>query len=139
MKTLHLLFLVLILLASCSSQISRVCFRETCFDVEIADSDEERSKGLMFRDSLGINNGMLFVFDKEDIYDFWMKNTKIPLDIIWLNKEKEVVYTHKNTPPCPENVCFSIVPSKKALYVLELNSGVIEKIDLSINDKLEFK
>ena len=138
MKLKYLLILFLIILISCSKIENRVCFKDKCFNVEIADTNEERSKGLMFRDHLGLDKGMLFVFDKEDKYDFWMKNMKIPLDIIWINKNKEVVYMHKNTPPCPENVCFSIVPNKEAKYVLEINSGVTDKLGLNIGDSASF-
>ncbi len=134
MKIKYTLILFLIILISCSKIENKICLKDKCFNVEIADSNEERSEGLMFRDSLDLDKGMLFIFDEEGKYDFWMKNMKIPLDIIWINEDKEAVYVHKNTPPCPENVCFSVVPDKEAKYVLEINPGVI---DINIGDKLE--
>lgn len=115
-----------------------VCFKERCFFVEIVKNDEDLKKGLMFRKELSLDNGMLFVFQKEDKYPFWMKNTLIPLDIIWLNKDKEVVFINKNTQPCLENNCESIAPDKDSKYVLEINGGISDKINLGVGDKLIF-
>jgi uncharacterized membrane protein (UPF0127 family) len=106
--------------------------------VELSKTEEELKRGLMFRKELSLDSGMLFVFDKEKIYPFWMKNTLIPLDIIWLNEEKEIVFISKNTPPCLENNCKSILPDKESKYVLEINGGVSDKINLEIGDKLIF-
>ncbi len=138
MNPKYLIILFLIIVISCAKIENKVCFKDECFEVEIMDSEEERVKGLMFRDNLEDDKGMLFIFDKEDRYDFWMKNMKFPIDIVWINENKEVVYMHKNTPPCPENVCFSIMPDREAKYVLEVNSGVANDIGLNIGDKLEF-
>ncbi len=66
--------------------VDQVCFKNKCFVVELAQTIAEQSRGLMFRDHLDSNKGMLFVFDSSAIYNFWMKNTEIPLDIIWLDK-----------------------------------------------------
>jgi|SRR3989344_2990061 len=137
MKFRYIIIVLAVILISCSRIESKVCFKGKCFDTEIADSEEERSMGLMFRDNLDLNKGMLFVFDEEDKYPFWMKNMKFPVDIIWINEGNEIVYMHKNTPLCPENVCFSIIPNKEAKYVLEINSGIADKINLNIGDKAE--
>ena len=72
--------------------IEKICFKDSCFDIEIADSDEERTRGLMYRESLCSGCGMLFVYGEEGNYKFWMKNTLIPLDIVWLDEDLEVVY-----------------------------------------------
>src|SRR3989338_3791933 len=137
MKLKYFFIVALIISISCAKVENKVCFKEECFNVEIMDSKEERANGLMFKENLDIDKGMLFVFEKEDKYDFWMKNMKFPIDIIWINEDKEIVYMHKNTPPCPENVCFSIVPDEKALYVLEINSGLADEIGLNIGDKFK--
>ena len=71
---------------------TRACFKEYCFAVELAISPEERSRGLMFRESLDQDKGMLFIFEKEEKHAFWMKNTLIPLDIIWIDHNKEVIF-----------------------------------------------
>jgi uncharacterized membrane protein (UPF0127 family) len=115
-----------------------VCFEENCFFVKIADTPEKRSQGFMYRESLAENRGMLFIFDKEGNYSFWMKNTLIPLDIIWLNGNKEVVFIKNNAQPC-QNECPAIKPDAEAKYVLEINTGLADKINLKIGDKLIFK
>jgi uncharacterized protein len=131
------LFLILFKKNSRHSE-NTVCFEKHCFLVKLAIRDDELKQGLMFRKSLDQNRGMLFVFKKEDKYPFWMKNTLIPLDIIWINAEKEVVFINKNTQPCLENYCQSIKPDKNAKYVLEINSGLTDKINLNLGDKLIF-
>jgi uncharacterized protein len=123
-----------------NSEISQVCFEEKCFDIEIADSDEERQTGLMFRESLAENAGMLFIFEGNGVYGFWMKNTLIPLDIIWINSDMVVVFIKENALPCIEGgECIGYGPNQEALYVLEVNSGVVEEIGLSIGEKVRFK
>lgn len=118
---------------------NKVCFDKNCFKVEIASSQEELAKGLMFRESLNKNSGMLFVFPEEELHSFWMKNTLIPLDIIWINTDREIVFIKHNAPVCLEDPCESFTPNEKALYVLEINSGIAEEIGLEVGDKTEFK
>jgi len=121
------------------AETGMVCFENHCFQVEIAKTPQKLKKGLMFRKDLKENQGMLFIFEKEDIYPFWMKNTLIPLDIIWLDSNKKIVYIEKNAQPCKENnVCLTITPDKKAKYVLEVLGGVSQKINLKIEDKASF-
>ena len=92
----------------------------------------------MFREELDSNEGMLFIFNDEAAYSFWMKNTLIPLDIIWLNRGKEVVFISKNVQLCENDSCPLISSNKKALYVLELNAGMADKIGLNVGDKMRF-
>jgi len=120
------------------AEIKEVCINERCFDVEIVDSDEKRQRGLMFRKSLEDDSGMLFIFDKEEIYPFWMKNTLIALDIIWIDSDLEVVYIAKAVP-CITEECESYIPAEKAKYVLEVNSGVSEERNIGIGDRVRFK
>ena len=116
----------------------KVCFENNCFNVEIADNYSTLTKGLMYRKDLPKNQGMLFIFPKEDIYSFWMKNTLIPLDIIWLNKNKEVIFMAKSAQPCARANCPSIVPDGLASYALELNAGSADKIGLGLGDRIDF-
>jgi hypothetical protein len=118
---------------------SEVCFKDNCFDVELAINPESRSRGLMFREKLDPDKGMLFIFEKEGNYSFWMKNTFIPLDIIWINENKKVVFIANNAQPCKDSVCPMIVPNESARYVLEINSGISEKIGLSAGTKIDFE
>ena len=113
---------------------NRVCINENCFQVEIAESGGEKRRGLSFRESLPEGSGMLFVYDKEDYYSFWMKDMNFPIDIIWINKEKEVVHIERNLQPCGTDSCKGYKPSQKAMYVLEINPG----LDIKIGDKANF-
>lgn len=119
--------------------IQQVCFQNHCFEVEIADTPDARARGLMFRDSLASHAGMLFVFSKPSQYSFWMKNTGIPLDIIWLDQAGSVIYIYPDAQPCQQDPCPAISPPQKAQYVLELNAGTSQKIGLEVGAKAEFR
>jgi len=119
-------------------KINKVCINNNCFYVELAETQEERSRGLMYRETLDKDKGMLFIFDEEKEHSFWMKNTLIPLDIIWINKDKEVVDIKKNVQPCVEEKCEIFKPSNKAKYVLELNAGQSDKTNIKIGDRFNF-
>jgi uncharacterized membrane protein (UPF0127 family) len=99
----------------------------TRITLELAISDEERAQGLMFRDQLPPDHGMLFLFDREGHYPFWMKNTFIALDIVWLSRTGEVVDLQANAVPCRFDPCPSYVPSQRARAVLELAGGSAER------------
>jgi len=118
---------------------TKVCFKNNCFKVQLAITSEEQEQGLMFRKELKADEGMLFVFSKEEEYPFWMKNTLIPLDIIWINQNKEVVFISENTQPCQKDSCDSINPNEKAQYVLEVKGGTSNNIGLAVGDKIEIK
>ena len=100
-----------------------VCFKNKCFQVELAETKMQREKGLMNRQVLGDNNGMLFIFEKDDIYPFWMKNTLIPLDIIWIDSNGVVVFIEENVEPCVDN-CSIFKSDREAKYVLEIRSKI---------------
>src|SRR5262245_59998767 len=99
------LFLSLIGCASIEAKANQVCLHDNCYSVEVAIKSEELSKGLMYRESMPADQGMLFVFPSLERHNFWMKNTKIPLDIIWLDNSRRIVHMEKATPctsdPCP--------------------------------------
>lgn len=112
--------------------------------VEIARTPAQRSKGLMFREYLGEDSGMLFIFDTEAKHSFWMANTKIPLDIIWISRDGIIVDISANTPPCTETgnlraMCKTYPPKQKALYVLEVNGGWTQRYGIQIGDSVVFK
>ncbi|MBI3805108.1 MAG: DUF192 domain-containing protein [Nitrospirae bacterium] len=111
----------------------------TKIDAELADNDESRSKGLMFRDRLAPTAGMLFIFQEAHPYLFWMKNCKFPIDIIWLDAQKEIVFISEKTPPCTADPCPNYGPiDKNALYVVEVVSGFAEKEKLKPGMKIRF-
>jgi uncharacterized membrane protein (UPF0127 family) len=122
-----------------SFKTKKICFQENCFFLEIADTTEERAQGLMFRQELADNKGMLFVFPKQGIYSFWMKNTLIPLDIIWISQGQKVVFIKKDALPCKADIYETINPKKEAKYVLELKTGVVEAIGLKVTNKCYFE
>lgn len=106
---------------------------------ELAVTDEERAKGLMFRKEIPEDYGMLFIFEEEERHGFWMKNTLIFLDIIWIDSKKRIVHIEENVPPCKRDPCEVYYPSKPALYVLELKGGKAKREDLKIGDLLLFE
>lgn len=118
--------------------LDQVCFRDYCFDVEVAADDETRTRGLQGRPSLGENQGMLFIFPEARPYTFWMKDTLIPLDIIWMDQARRVVHIGSNIPPCQEDPCDVYSPPMPAVYVLELNANKAEDIGLHIGEYLQF-
>jgi uncharacterized membrane protein (UPF0127 family) len=98
-------------------------------------------RGLMFRESLAQGRGMLFVHPQEDNLTYWMYQTKIPLDIIFMDHEHNIVEISANTPPCPSksaNECPPYGGHRKAQYVLEVNAGVAAKNGLKVGDRLNF-
>ncbi|MEW6506481.1 MAG: DUF192 domain-containing protein [Bacteroidota bacterium] len=105
-------------------------------DIEIADDDQQRELGLMMRRSLKEDNGMLFIFPLETLQAFWMKNTIIPLDIIYVNAQNEIVKIYKNTVPYSEK---SLPSGKPSLYVVEVNSGYTDKHGIKEGDKIIWK
>ena len=102
-------------------------------NAEIADDNEERTRGLMFRKILDENSGMLFVFDDEDFQTFWMKNTLIPLDIIFIDKNFRIVDI-KNAAPCEKDPCSMYQSSMPAKYVLEVNSRFSDKNNIRVQN-----
>lgn len=108
------------------TQEAYVLVNDVRVTVEIANTYESRARGLMFRDPLPENHGMLFVFDTQGNYPFWMMNMKINLDIIWMDSKGEVVYVARNVPPCGVP-CTTIDPKADAKYVLEVNAGFADR------------
>jgi uncharacterized membrane protein (UPF0127 family) len=104
-------------------------------DIEIADNYYERAIGLMYRRSMPDTAGMLFVFEQSKPQSFYMKNTYIPLDIIFVDENKQIVTIHKNTKPLSDNR----IPSyRDSMYVLEVNAGFCDKYGINIGDYIMF-
>ena len=97
------------------------------FNVEVAKTIEERRIGLMYRKKLLNNEGMLFIFPREKIIQLWMKNTYIPLDVIFISENKVIVDIKKNMEKLSETIVKSKVKSR---YALEFNAGLINKLDI---------
>jgi uncharacterized membrane protein (UPF0127 family) len=105
---------------------------------ELAVTVEERQLGLMHRKKIDPDQGMLLVFEQANYYSIWMKNMKIPLDILWLDREKRIVHIEKNVPPCEEEPCPSYSSRFPALYVLEIKAGSVDEHRLKMYDRIEF-
>lgn len=105
-------------------------------DIEIAESEYETQTGLMYRKGMEDKQGMLFIFDRENIKNFYMKNTEFPLDIIYINKDLQVVNVHQNTVPYSRTSLSSGVPAQ---YVLEVNAGLTKKWNLAPGDIVVFE
>ena len=103
--------------------------------VEIADSIDEQAIGLMYRTELAADHGMLFVFEQEEPRIFWMRNTKIPLDIIFVDASGTIVDTKENFEPCVVDDCEKYY-SKPALYALEVNAGFVAEKGIIVGDSI---
>ena len=117
---------------------ARVCLKDSCVEAEIADTDERREAGLMFRDSLPEHKAMLFVFPEDGMQHFWMKNMRFPIDIIWIDAEKKVVFIAEELPPCSPDSCPAYSPPQPARYVLEVAAGFSQRHRLAPGDTLAF-
>ena len=103
------------------------------FQVEIADTNLKRKTGLQCKTKMKLNEGMLFIWKTENFRSFWMKNTSIPLDIIFINKTHEIVDVFYNAKPYSLK---SISSKKKAKYVLELNKGLFDSFKFNLKDRI---
>ncbi|WHZ25032.1 MAG: hypothetical protein OJF47_004144 [Nitrospira sp.] len=108
---------------------------------ELADTALKRAQGLMFREHLPDDRGMLFIFGDAQPWTFWMKNTKIPLDIIWMDAKKTIIHIERNVPICTrqDDGCPQYHSDEGALYVLELGGGRTEALQLQRGMRLSFK
>ena len=104
-------------------------------DIEIADDDVQTTQGLMYRRSMKQNRGMLFIFPDEVERSFWMKNTLLSLDIMYLSANKEIVSISENAPPKSEESIGSEVPAK---YVVEVNAGFVTQYQIKVGDRMTF-
>lgn len=102
--------------------------------LQIADDPQERRQGLMFVESMPDNEGMLFIFRSMEPRAFWMLNTRIPLDILYLDDELRIVAWSLNTPPCRTRNCPNYPSGRPAQYVLEVNAGEMEALGVAIGD-----
>jgi len=135
-----ILFLLIVFWNSVlSKKRAEVCFNDNCFNVEIAENRIKAYIGLMFRRNLEENGGMLFVFNEPENYYFWMKNVKMPLDIIFMDENKKVAHLNKNAQPCQQKECPNISADQPVKYVLEINAGQAEKSNIKNGDQLVFK
>ena len=123
-----------------SNNTSKLALNGTTLNVEIADTESKRSKGLSNRESLATDSGMLFVFPKLDKYAFWMKGMKIPLDFIWINDLKVVDLLANIQPPkkSEKDESLSVYSSKQEFNkVLEVAAGTITRLNIKVGDTIK--
>lgn len=108
---------------------------EVPLEVQIADTEPRRVRGLMFQDQLPYDQGMIFVFDEPGLYSLWMLNMQFPLDMMWFDENGKIVHIEQDVPPCKAALeiatCQSVVPEKEAVYVLEVTAGFIEQNNIT--------
>jgi len=134
------LFLLILLPSFSHAKITMIplYIGEEKFKVEIADTDEKQIRGLMFRKFIPDDFGMLFLYKDEDIRGFWMKNTLVHLDLIYLNRDKQVVDMFINIPPCESDPCKTYASKKPAKYVLELRGNRARELNIKKGDSIFF-
>lgn len=130
--------LLSLIFQGCAYQ-SQVCFEQTCFQVEVVQTEEDVQKGLMFRSALEENSGMLFIFKDNRRHSFWMKNTLISLDMIWMDHTRKIIHIEENVPPCKADPCPTYTPAESASYVLEVNAGRVAKDGIQLGNVAQFK
>jgi uncharacterized membrane protein (UPF0127 family) len=109
-------------------------------DAELATTLETRTRGLMERSSLPVNQGMLFIFEVARPLSFWMFNTLIPLDIIFADAERRITSIHAAVPPCrPPQRCLTYPSHGPAQFVLEVNAGAVARAGVGLGDRLHWK
>ncbi|HEX7677605.1 MAG TPA: DUF192 domain-containing protein [Thermoanaerobaculia bacterium] len=107
--------------------------------VEVASDEDTRSQGLMYRDHLADDRGMIFLFTQPGEYPFWMKNTLIPLDMIWMDSQHRIVHIAHDVQPCKADPCPNYPPNAQASSVLELAAGVAARHHLANGNVLRFE
>jgi uncharacterized membrane protein (UPF0127 family) len=130
---------ILIFCTACVSAEPQVVFNGERFSVELATTPEEQALGLMFRDQMAEDHGMLFIFASARTRSFWMKNCRIALDILYFDENLKLVSVAENAKPCRTRQCPSYPSKAPAMYVLELISGKASELGASPGDELVLK
>jgi len=128
--------LLLLSCAACATAEPWVELKGKKFTVEIADTRDKQTQGLMFRNELPKDHGMLFIFADESPRSFWMRNTRIALDILYFNSRLELVSVAENARPCRVERCPGYPSKGPARYVLEINAGLGAELDVREGDVL---
>lgn len=131
---------LLLLLSGCASAGGHwVELAGQRYQVELAQDDATRARGLMFRDAMETDHGMLFIHDRQEPQAYWMKNCKIALDILYFDEQRRLVAQQRDVPPCSAGDSCPAYPSNRpARYVLELNAGQAEQLKLEDGAQLNF-
>lgn len=131
------LALAALICSSCMAQEPHVVLKGERFTVDLAETSEQQSLGLMFREEMDDDHGMLFLFPVEGMRSFWMKNTRISLDIFYFDEQLKLVSVSENARPCKTQRCPTYPSKGPAKYVLELNAGKAAALGVKTGDELE--
>ena len=131
-----LLGIILFSFAACAAGNEYVELKGRQFSVEIADTPDKQALGLMYRDRLPEGHGMLFIFQNDAPRSFWMKNTRIPLDIMYFSSRLELVSMAENARPCRVEQCPAYPSAGPVKYVLELNAGMASQLGMVPGDRI---
>jgi uncharacterized membrane protein (UPF0127 family) len=132
-----ILLLTLFVCGSCTAQDPFVVLKGQKFTVELAETSDKQALGMMFRDELPEDHGMLFVFPVESQRSFWMRNTRVPLDIFYFDGDRRLLNVAQNARPCRTRTCPRYLSEGPAKYVLELNAGKAAELGVRPGDELE--
>ncbi len=135
-RVMALILLTLTCVGCATGSQDWVELRGERYEVELALDDASRMRGLMFRDQMAETHGMLFAFDRQEPQAFWMRNTRIPLDIIYFDEALRLVSVAVGAPPCTTKACPSYPSKGPARFVLELNAGHAQRLGLQRGDVL---
>jgi len=116
----------------------RIVISGVTLNVELAETAADQQRGLSGRDSMAADHGMLFIFDQESYWSFWMKGMRFPLDIIWFDSNKRAVFIEQDLQPCASEQCPIFTPPVKAMYTLEANAGFVRAHEISLGDTFIF-
>ena len=128
--------LLLLFITRPQDQISFLTINDNKLSIQIATTSQEKQQGLCCRDSLPENQAMLFVYDEPGNYRFWMKNTKIPLDMYWINSQKKIVHIEEAVLPSTYPMTFGT--NAPAQYILETNANYASKNHIKVGDNVSF-
>ena len=137
MMRILILTMIIMLCSSCVAQEPSVKLGGERFSVEVAATQKTQALGLMFRDRMPADRGMLFIFPVQGMRSFWMKNTRIPLDIFYFDEDLKLVSVSENARPCRTQRCPGYPSAGPAKYVLELNAGKAAELGVQAGDVLE--
>ena len=116
-----------------------LAINDTVFEVELAITPEERKTGLMRRKKLASNQGMLFIYPEPQIISFWMKQTLIPLDILFFDSHGQLLETFEDIPPCKTSNCKRYTNQNPSQFVLEVPAGTTRQLKIMIGDGFEIR
>lgn len=129
--------IVIFAILSQNKKLAELTINDTTVAVEFAKTSQEQSRGLCCRDSLPENQGMLFVYDSPGNYGFWMKDTRIPLDMYWISSEKRIVHIEHSVQP--DSYPKSYRSPEPAQYILETNAGFAKQYNIQVGDIVQFE